>query len=165
VEQWELANFKPEYQFVVRQYAIGKGHSVSVLWRGGEVDTVFGFEKEADAFSLPKRNGPSSGEAETVYHRVTLRGQCTQVMNQQASPVAFVPEAVAWFELASGLIRPAPNGAMEKAARGKARQRKRGAGFRADHPQRRRRPTASGADRNESPATALNPGSVALEFR
>ncbi len=49
LEQWELANFKPEYQFVVRQYAIGKGHSVSVLWRGGEVDTIFGFEREADA--------------------------------------------------------------------------------------------------------------------
>jgi hypothetical protein len=49
LEQWELANFKPEYQFVVRQYAIGKGHSVSVLWRGGEVDTIFGFDKEADA--------------------------------------------------------------------------------------------------------------------
>jgi IS1 family transposase len=49
LEGWELANFKPEYQFVVRQYAIGKGHSVSVLWRGGEVDTIFGFEKEAEA--------------------------------------------------------------------------------------------------------------------
>lgn len=49
LEQWEQANFKPEYQFVVRQYAIGKGHSASVLWRGGEVDTIFGFEKEADA--------------------------------------------------------------------------------------------------------------------
>ena len=49
LEQWELANFKPEYQFVVRQYAIGKGHSVSVIWRGGEVDTIFGFGKEADA--------------------------------------------------------------------------------------------------------------------
>jgi IS1 family transposase len=49
LEQWELANFKPEYQFVVRQYAIGKGHSVSVMWRGGEVDTIYGFEKEADA--------------------------------------------------------------------------------------------------------------------
>lgn len=49
LEQWELANFKPEYQFVVRQYAIGKGRSVSVMWRGGEVDTIFGFEKEADA--------------------------------------------------------------------------------------------------------------------
>jgi len=23
LEQWELANFKPEYQFVVRQYMIG----------------------------------------------------------------------------------------------------------------------------------------------
>jgi hypothetical protein len=40
---------KPEYQFVVRQYDIGKGHSVSVMWRGGEVDTIFGFEREADA--------------------------------------------------------------------------------------------------------------------
>jgi hypothetical protein len=38
LEQWELANFKPE-----------QGHSVSVMWRGGEVDTIFGFEKEADA--------------------------------------------------------------------------------------------------------------------
>jgi hypothetical protein len=53
-EQWELANFKPEYNFVVRQYAIGKGHSVSVMWRGGEVDTIFGFEKEADALAWIK---------------------------------------------------------------------------------------------------------------
>ena len=45
VEQWKLVNYKPEYQFVVRQYVIGKGHSVSVLWRGGEVDTIFGFAK------------------------------------------------------------------------------------------------------------------------
>src|SRR4051812_4777886 len=51
LEQWELANFKPEYQFIVRQYMIGKGHSVSVMWRGGEVDTIFGFEKEADALA------------------------------------------------------------------------------------------------------------------
>jgi IS1 family transposase len=49
VEQWELANYKPEYQFVVRQYMIGKGHSVSVLWRGGEVDSIFGFASEHDA--------------------------------------------------------------------------------------------------------------------
>jgi IS1 family transposase len=54
LEQWELANFKPEYQFVVRQYAIGKGHSVSVMWRGGEVDTIFGFEREADALQWIK---------------------------------------------------------------------------------------------------------------
>ena len=54
LEQWELANFKPEYQFVVRQYLIGKGYSVSVLWRGGEVDTIFGFEKEADALEWIK---------------------------------------------------------------------------------------------------------------
>jgi hypothetical protein len=38
----------------VRQYAIGKGHSVSVMWRGGEVDTIFGFEKEADALTWIK---------------------------------------------------------------------------------------------------------------
>jgi len=54
LEQWELANFKAEYQFVVRQYAIGKGHQVSVLWRGGEVDTIFGFEKVADALEWIK---------------------------------------------------------------------------------------------------------------
>lgn len=54
LEKWELANFKPEFQFVVRQYKIGKGHSVSVLWRGGEVDTIFGFEKEADALAWIK---------------------------------------------------------------------------------------------------------------
>jgi two-component system nitrogen regulation response regulator NtrX len=45
LEQWELANFKQEYQFVVRQYATGKGHSASVLWRGGEVDSIFSFYK------------------------------------------------------------------------------------------------------------------------
>ena len=54
LEQWELANFKPEYQFVVRQYAIGKGHSVNGLWRGGEVDTIFGLDKEADALEWIK---------------------------------------------------------------------------------------------------------------
>jgi hypothetical protein len=32
----------------------GKGHSVSVLWRGGEVDTIFGFEKESDALQWIK---------------------------------------------------------------------------------------------------------------
>lgn len=54
LERWELANYKPEYNFVVRQYMIGKGHSVSVLWRGGEVDTIFGFEKEDDALQWIK---------------------------------------------------------------------------------------------------------------
>jgi hypothetical protein len=34
--------------------AIEKGHSVSVMWRGGEVDTIFGFEKEADALAWIK---------------------------------------------------------------------------------------------------------------
>jgi len=46
LEQWEAANQQPEYNFVVRKYDIGKGYSVSVLWRGGEVDTIFGFETE-----------------------------------------------------------------------------------------------------------------------
>jgi IS1 family transposase len=54
IDQWELANYKPEYQFVVRQYQIGKGHSVSVLWRGGEIDTIYGFDKEADAIEWIK---------------------------------------------------------------------------------------------------------------
>ncbi len=39
---------------MVRQYKIGKGHSVSVLWRGGEVDTIFGFENEEDALTWIK---------------------------------------------------------------------------------------------------------------
>jgi len=59
LEQWELANFKPEYQFVVRQYMIGKGYSVSVLWRGGEVDTIFGFEKENDGLQWIKEKSQS----------------------------------------------------------------------------------------------------------
>jgi IS1 family transposase len=54
LEQWELSNFKPEYQFVVRQYMIGKGHSVSVMWRGGEVDTIYGFESEDGALQWIK---------------------------------------------------------------------------------------------------------------
>jgi hypothetical protein len=33
----------------VRKYDIGKGYSVSVLWRGGEIDTIYGFETEHDA--------------------------------------------------------------------------------------------------------------------
>jgi hypothetical protein len=61
LEQGELASFKPEYNFVVRQYAIGKGHSVSVLWRGGEVDTIFGFEKEADALQWIKGKNRRAG--------------------------------------------------------------------------------------------------------
>jgi hypothetical protein len=59
LEQWELANFKPEYQFVVRQYSIGKGHSASVMWRGGEVDTIFGFEREADAMQWIREKSQS----------------------------------------------------------------------------------------------------------
>ena len=54
LEQWESANFKPEYQFVVGQYMIGKGHSVSVMWRGGEVDTIYGFEREDEALQWIK---------------------------------------------------------------------------------------------------------------
>jgi hypothetical protein len=54
LEQWELANFKPEYQFVVRKYDIGKGYSISVLWRGGAVDTIYGFETEHAALDWIK---------------------------------------------------------------------------------------------------------------
>jgi hypothetical protein len=49
LEQWELANQRPEYSFVVRKYDIGKGYAVSALWRGGEVDTIYGFDTEHDA--------------------------------------------------------------------------------------------------------------------
>jgi IS1 family transposase len=49
LEQWEWANRQPEYNFVVRKYDIGKGYSVSVLWRGGEIDTIYGFETEHGA--------------------------------------------------------------------------------------------------------------------
>jgi hypothetical protein len=54
LEQWELANFKPEYNFVVRKYDIGKGYSVAVLWRGGDVDTIFGVAIEYDALQWMK---------------------------------------------------------------------------------------------------------------
>lgn len=40
---------------LVKRQKIGKGHSVSVLWRGGEVDTIFGFDKEADALDWIKQ--------------------------------------------------------------------------------------------------------------
>ena len=73
LEQWELANFKPEYQFVVRQYAIGKGHSVSVMWRGGEVDTIFGFEKEADALQwIVERLGGDRGQTRSEIDKLLL---------------------------------------------------------------------------------------------
>jgi hypothetical protein len=49
----------------IRQYAIGKGHSVSVMWRGGEVDTVFGFEKEGDALQWIKEKS----QAKALKHR------------------------------------------------------------------------------------------------
>jgi IS1 family transposase len=49
LEQWEAANQQPEYNFAVRKYDIGKGYSVSVLRRGGEIDSIYGFETEHDA--------------------------------------------------------------------------------------------------------------------
>ncbi len=52
LEQWELANRHPEYNFVVRKYDIGKGYSVSVLWHGSEMDTIWGFETEFNALEL-----------------------------------------------------------------------------------------------------------------
>jgi hypothetical protein len=52
LEQWELSNFKPEYQFVVRQYAIGKGHSVSVMCAAG---------KSIRSSGLKRRTMPCNG--------------------------------------------------------------------------------------------------------
>jgi hypothetical protein len=49
LEDWELANQRPDYSFVVRKYGIGKGYSVAMLGRGGEADTIWGFETEQDA--------------------------------------------------------------------------------------------------------------------
>jgi hypothetical protein len=52
--EWELANFKPEISVRRPQYAIGKSHSVNVLWRGGEVDRIFNFASEHDALRSTK---------------------------------------------------------------------------------------------------------------
>ncbi len=46
LEQWERANYMPEYNFLFHKYDIGRGYSVSVLWRGGEVETIYGFDTE-----------------------------------------------------------------------------------------------------------------------
>jgi IS1 family transposase len=51
IEAWEIANARPEYNFAVRKSDIGKGYSVSVLWRGGEIDTIYGFDTEHDALA------------------------------------------------------------------------------------------------------------------
>ncbi len=56
LEQWELANFKPEYQFVCPTVCDRQGALCQRLWRGGEVDTIFGFEKEAMRWSGSKRS-------------------------------------------------------------------------------------------------------------
>jgi hypothetical protein len=72
LEQWELANFKPEYQFVVRQYAIGKGHSVSVLWRDGGVDSIFGFAREHDALEWMKEKSQA-----WLWEKTSARGSTT----------------------------------------------------------------------------------------
>jgi hypothetical protein len=39
---------------IIRLLRCSKGDCVSVLWRGGEVDTIFGFEKEANALQWIK---------------------------------------------------------------------------------------------------------------
>jgi hypothetical protein len=54
LEIWQLVDFKPEYQFLLRRYATRKRRSVSLLWHAGEVETVFGFEQEADALEWIK---------------------------------------------------------------------------------------------------------------
>jgi hypothetical protein len=54
---------------------IGKGRSVSVLWRDGEVDTIFGFEKEADALngSRKSRKRGSSVRVDTNAQKYEVR--------------------------------------------------------------------------------------------
>jgi transposase-like protein len=54
VEDWEVGNRRPEYNFTVRKCDIGKGYSIGVLWRGGKLDTIYGFETEFDALTWIK---------------------------------------------------------------------------------------------------------------
>lgn len=48
VEQAEAAN-KPEVQFIVREFKIGKGYSVRVILKDGTIHDVSSFAKEVDA--------------------------------------------------------------------------------------------------------------------
>jgi IS1 family transposase len=54
LERWELANFKPEYQFVVREVKIGQGYFVHVIPRKGVPDNIYGFNSEHDALEWIK---------------------------------------------------------------------------------------------------------------
>jgi hypothetical protein len=45
LEQWELANFKPEYNFVVRQYAIGKGVRLASCGAAGKSIRFLGLKR------------------------------------------------------------------------------------------------------------------------
>jgi hypothetical protein len=51
LEQWELASSR---NFNSWSASTQSGRAISVMFRGGEVDTVFGFEKEADALEWIK---------------------------------------------------------------------------------------------------------------
>ena len=57
----------------MRKYDIGKGYSVSVLWRGGEVDTIYGFETKYDAMQWIKEKSQgwlleNQGNYEMISH-------------------------------------------------------------------------------------------------
>jgi len=54
LEQWELANFKPEVQFVVRENKIGSGRYVHVISRKGVPDNIYGFNSEHEALGWIK---------------------------------------------------------------------------------------------------------------
>jgi hypothetical protein len=57
---------------VIVCYGAEKGHSVSARWRGSEVDTIFGFEKESDALQVDQRRSRKRGLIENQTSRKNL---------------------------------------------------------------------------------------------
>ncbi len=54
LEQWDWRTSLPSTSSLSVNMPSGKGHSVSVLWRGGEVDSISGFDSEHDALEWIK---------------------------------------------------------------------------------------------------------------
>ena len=57
---------------------IGKGHSVSVMWRGGEVDTIFGFEKGGGCVGMDKGPSLRGGLLNRIGRRPDYPRPCTE---------------------------------------------------------------------------------------
>jgi hypothetical protein len=55
-------------------YDIGKGYSVSVLWQGGEVDTIFGFDTEHAALEWirDKSSAWVNSSKKAIYFRTAV---------------------------------------------------------------------------------------------